>query len=487
MQELTKMSIPDIVEEQQLNEVLESFANVKKTGVIKDLAISLVHKNKSIIDVNLNGSKITGSQIIAFCNDVTQIKQYEKELKEKNEEYYALNEELEENIEWIQKVNNELKIAKEKAEESDRLKSAFLANMSHEIRTPLNGIIGFSALLNKKGLNTDTYKRYANIIENSGKRLLSVVNDVFDISLIQSDQMKIEKTKFNLNELLDEVETLYQTLQTEKLQKINLKLVKNSDNEITLFTDQYRLHQIFKNLLDNAFKFTKEGEIEFGYLPIKDNEITFYVKDTGIGIPRDHQVNIFSAFRQVDDSITRDYEGAGLGLSICEGLLQRMGGDIWVESIPDKGSTFYFALPLKDSKRIKKSANNEVATKSLLKDKMILIVEDDLVSYEFLRIFLENLGGGGGIIQTSNGEEAVKIIEQNKIDLVFMDMRLPGIDGYETTKRIRKIDKKVKIIAQTAYALQNDKEKSIKAGCNEYLTKPLKENELIELIKKVFK
>lgn len=486
MKELTAMSISDIVEKQKINDVLTSFNKVKKTGVINDLAVSLVHKDKSVIEVNLNGAKITSSQIIAFCNDVTQIKQYEKELKEKNEEYYALNEELEENIKWIQKVNNELKIAKEKAEESDRLKSAFLANMSHEIRTPLNGIIGFSALLNKKGLNKDTYKRYANIIENSGKRLLSVVNDVFDISLIQSDQMKIEKNTFNINELLDEVVTLYQTIQKEKLKDISLKLIKSSDKEIKLNNDQYRLHQIFKNLLDNAFKFTKKGEIEFGYLPVKDDEITFYVKDTGIGIPKKFQHNIFSAFRQVDDSITRDYEGAGLGLSICEGLLQRMGGNIWVESEVNQGSIFYFTLSLKEGKRIKKVEDQRNVSKSLLKDKMILIVEDDLVSYEFLRIFLENLGGGGGIIQTSSGEDAVKIIKDNRIDLVFMDIRLPGIDGYETTRRIRKVNKDVKIIAQTAYVLQNDREKSIKAGCNEYLTKPLKENELIELIEKIF-
>ncbi|MCB2196285.1 MAG: PAS domain S-box protein [Bacteroidetes bacterium] len=478
--ELQNMSIPDLQLKENMEYEIKMFKTVQQKGFIKGADSQLLHKNGAIVNVTISAVKLADKEFIAFCNDITQIKQYEKELQKKNEE-------LEENILWIQKVNNELKIAKEKAEESDRLKSAFLANMSHEIRTPLNGIIGFSALLNKKGLNKETYSRYANIIESSGKRLLSVVNDVFDISLIQSDQMKIEKNIFEINELLDEVETLYQTIQKEKLKDVSLKLVKNSDKEIKLNTDQYRVHQIFKNLIDNAFKFTKEGAIEFGYLPVKRDEITFYVKDTGIGIPKDHQVNIFSAFRQVDDSITRDYEGAGLGLSICEGLLHRMGGEIWVESEINKGSIFFFTLPLKDGKRIKKVSDKKIASKSLLKDKMILIVEDDMVSYEFLRIFLENMGGGGGIIQTSSGEDAVKIIKDNKIDLVFMDIRLPGIDGYETTRRIRKVNKKVKIIAQTAYVLQNDREKSINAGCDEYLTKPLKENELIECMEKLFK
>jgi PAS domain S-box-containing protein len=345
--QLQSMSIPDL----QLKENIESVTNMYKTvlqkGFIKGADSQLLHKNGAIVHVTISAVKLAENQFIAFCTDVTQLKNYEKILTKKNEEYAALNEELQENIKWIQKVNNELKIAKEKAEESDRLKSAFLANMSHEIRTPLNGIIGFSALLNKKGLNKESFNRYATIIESSGKRLLSVVNDVFDISLLQSDQMKVEKSIFKVNDLLDEVETLYQTIQKEKLKDINLRLVKSSDKEIRLNNDQYRLHQIFKNLLDNAFKFTKEGSIEFGYLPIIDDEITFYVKDTGIGIPKKFQKNIFSAFRQVDDSITRDYEGAGLGLSISEGLLRRMGGDIWVDSKMHKGSIFYFKLPLK--------------------------------------------------------------------------------------------------------------------------------------------
>ncbi|HAF30114.1 MAG TPA: hypothetical protein DCG75_13820 [Bacteroidales bacterium] len=486
--ELLNMSIPDILDSSVLEMGIKHFKQLKKEGKAKSHETVFVAKNSKKISLILDAIKISDNQFIAFCKDISDIKKYEEELKDRNEEYYALNEELEENLERIQNINNELKVAKEKAEESDRLKSAFLANMSHEIRTPLNGILGFSALLRKEGLTREAHNRYSAIVESSGKRLLSIVNDVFDISLIQSDQMKIENGTFEINELLDEIFTFYTTIKKENLDTINFDLKKNSSAEIEIYSDKYRLHQIFKNLLDNAFKFTTEGKIEFGYLPITDERITFYVKDTGIGIPEKFRETVFSAFRQVDDSITRDYEGAGLGLAICHGLLERMDGKIWFDSKPNNGTTFYFSLPLKEKyanavKEIKLGKKK----KSILKGKMILIVEDDLVSYEFLRIYLENLGGGGGIIQTSNGKDAVKIIEKNKIDLIFMDIRLPDIDGYETTRRIREIDSKVKIIAQTAYALQNDREKAIAAGCNDYITKPLSEDVIANKIEMFFK
>ncbi len=485
-EELTKMKIPGVVEYGENQDKLKNFKKLQETGFIKGLEVSLKNKSGKIIDVNLSAVKLSNNQSIAFCTDVTQLKNYERKLKESNEEYLALNEELEENIKRIQKINNELKLAKEKAEESDRLKSAFLANMSHEIRTPLNGILGFSALLRKKGISKESHERYSTIIESSGKRLLSVVNDIFDISLIEADQLKMENVDFELNDLVEEIFTFYKTVQKEKLNIIDLKLTNRYEQKVMLFTDKYRVHQVFKNLLDNAFKFTKEGSIEFGYLSVKDDEVTCFVKDTGIGIPKEYLETVFNAFRQVDDSITRDYEGAGLGLSISHGLVKRMGGRIWVKSEKDKGSIFYFTLPLKTSKKIMKKEEKIKQGKTLLKNKMILIVEDDLVSFEFLKIFLENLGGGG-IIQSSNGEDAINIIKTNKIDIIFMDIRLPDIDGYETTRRIRKFDKKVKIIAQTAYTMQNDREKSSNAGCDDYLTKPLKEKELMLVLKKHFK
>ena len=483
--EILKMSVPDIKVVENIYHIYSDFEELKEKEILSSREVVYRAKNKQNISVMLDAVKLSNNEYIAFCTDISQLKSYEKELKEKNEEYLALNEEMQEYIEKLQKLNIDLHQAKQKAEESDRLKSAFLANMSHELRTPLNGILGFSTLMQKTNLHKEAMLRYSQIIETSGKRLLTVVNDLFDISLLHSDQLKVEKDSFRINELLDEINTFYHTINSKKIKTVSLNLIKSSDAEITITNDKYRLHQIFKNLLDNAFKFTSEGEITFGYNLETKNKITFFVKDTGIGIEKKYQEMIFSSFKQVDDSITRDYEGAGLGLAICSGLLERMGGSIWVESEKDKGSEFYFELPLKKDEAAGDVNQQIFQKKNLLKDKIILIVEDDLVSYEFLKIYLENIGGSG-IIQTANGEEAVKIVTSAKIDLIFMDIRLPGIDGYETTKRIRKVNKDVKIIAQTAYALENDDQKSIAAGCNHHISKPINENELLDIIEKYF-
>jgi len=485
-EEFLKLSVPDLLDDEFVEEGRKHFNQVKEKGKAQSTILKLKAKNGKTIDCAVEAVKLSNSEFIAFCTDVTQLVNYERELKDKNEEYYALNEELEENIEHIQKINIELKKAKEKAEESDRLKSAFLANMSHEIRTPLNGIIGFSTLLQQSELSQESSQRYANIIESSGRRLLSVVNDVFDISLIYADQLKIEKKEFEVNGLLDEIDIFYQTVQKEKLKRIQFKLIKGSNQEVVLLNDKYRLHQVFKNLIDNAFKFTPQGEIKWGYYPMKNDEITFFVQDTGIGIPKEFQQTVFSAFRQVDDSVSRDYEGAGLGLSICSGLLKRMGGRIWVESQSGIGTTFYFSLLLKGKSSVSENGNNKsVQGLNLLKDKMILIVEDDLVSYEFLQVFLENIGASG-IIHSAYRDDAVKIVEKGKFDLIFMDIRLPNINGYETSQQIRKIDEDVVIIAQTAYAMQYDREKALKSGCNDYITKPIHETELLHILKKHF-
>jgi PAS domain S-box-containing protein len=479
LKDIYNMTIADVIVVPKKENIFHNFNELKRDGVLVGRETKYKTKSGGTVDLIIDAVKISENQYITYCTDITEIKKIQHDLKEKNEQYYALNEELEENIERIQRFNEELSKAKEKAEESDRLKSAFLANMSHEIRTPLNGILGFSALLHKKDISKESYERYVSIIEGSGKRLLSVVNDIFDISLIHADQMKIEEKSFGINLLLDEVFAFYQTVRKEEIKNIAFELVKNSDIEIIIYNDQYRLHQVFKNLIENAFKFTSKGKIEYGYLPIKENEVTFYVKDTGIGIPSEYRDAIFSSFRQVNETSTRDYEGAGLGLSISSGLVERMGGKIWLESEEKKGTTFYFTLPIK-------KLNIEISkdlSENALDNKKILIVEDDSISYEYLKTLLQDYGKCG-IIQTSNGEDALKILELNKIDLVFMDIRLPGINGHETTKRIRKTDKDIMIIAQTAFASQKDLQESIKAGCNDYMTKPIKKENLIEIINK---
>ena len=481
-EEVYNMSILDIKIATNQKDKLEDFNDLIKNGFLSGREVCYRNKNGRIINIIIDAIKLSEKEYIAFCTDVSELKAIEKELKETNEEYLALNEEMEDFIIQLQNLNSELKESKEKAEESDRLKSAFLANMSHELRTPLNGILGFSTLMRRSNLTKESMTNYAKIIENSGHRLLNVVNDLFDISLIHSNQLKISKTNFNLNELLIEIETFYKTLHKDKLDSINFSLDINNNSEIILNNDKNRLFQIFKNLIDNAFKFTQTGDIEFGYT-LEQNRIKFFVKDSGIGISKKDQKIIFSSFKQVDDSITRNYEGAGLGLAICAGILERMGGHIWVESEKDNGSQFYFELPIIEQQILQnKIKDNYFWKKQILKDKIILIVEDDSASYEYLKEFLEDIGGSG-IIHTTMGEDAIRITKTNKVDLIFMDIRLPGIDGCKTTQLIREFDKKVRIIAQTAYTLDNNKKKLLEVGCNDYISKPISEENLTEIIK----
>jgi|GEM_PF-1813701 len=345
-EDICKMTISDIKVKNKSNDLFDDFNDLKEMDLISGRETQYKAKNGKVVDVIIDAVKLSNKQYIAFCTDVSKLKYIEKKIKEKNEDYLSLNKEMEEYIIKLQELNKELHFAKEKAEESDKLKSAFLANMSHELRTPLNGILGFSTLMKRPGLSQESMFRYSDIIENSGKRLLNVVNDLFDISLIHSDQLKIEEDLFDVNTLLEEIYAFYIALKSNENEKIDFRLIKESIKEIKLINDKYRLHQIFKNLIDNAFKFTKEGFVEFGYLPINNEHITFYVKDSGIGIPNEFLETIFTSFKQVDDSKTRDYDGAGLGLAICSGLIERMGGEIWIDSKKEKGTTFYFTLPL---------------------------------------------------------------------------------------------------------------------------------------------
>ncbi len=245
-----------------------------------------------------------------------------------------------------QKLIEELIIAKEKAEESNQLKTAFLANMSHEIRTPLNGILGFSGMIAEDELSKDERQKYQDIIENSGQRLLSIVNDILDISMIQSNQIKIKKQEFLLTEFLNEIYTLYNTLNGDKIDKIDFS-IKNElkDQNLVISSDKDRLFQIFKNLLDNAFKFTQSGLIHFG-TTVSNGHLTCFVKDSGKGIPADKVELIFEKFQQINYEQSMKVEGTGLGLSIAKGLVERLGGKIWVETEPEKGTTFFFELPL---------------------------------------------------------------------------------------------------------------------------------------------
>lgn len=384
------------------------------------------------------------------------------------------------------KYLQELQTAKEKAEESDRLKSAFMANMSHEIRTPLNGILGFSKLVCDPDTENEEKERYSNIILNSGQRLLSVVNDILDISLIQANQLKLSREKINIRTFLTELYTFYQTLMGNQMEQVDFTVnAENIKEDLCLIADKNRLYQILKNLLDNAFKFTKKGSIEFGYYPLSGNSITFYVKDTGIGIPKDKQKQIFRAFEKADTSLSPEFGGTGLGLSIASGLVNRMGGKIWVESQSGKGAGFIFELPLERSESVSLPNLSDTQKSLNLEGRHILIVEDDLVSFELLAHLLE--GTHARITHAGNAEEGLRILEKESFDLVFMDIRLPGMDGYEATRKIREKHGKIPVIAQTAYAMQGDARKALDAGCDDYLSKPIDKNMLYQKLNKMLR
>ncbi|MDA3955028.1 MAG: ATP-binding protein [Bacteroidales bacterium] len=398
----------------------------------------------------------------------------EGQVKEQNEEYLSMNEELNQTIE-------ELNLAKEKAEESDRLKSSFLANMSHEIRTPMNGIIGFAKMLKKKDLSPEKQSSFTDIVVGSCNQLLHIVNDILDISRIETGQIDLSKDHFELNAFLKNISSFFELQAKERGITINL-ITDVSINEITVTLDSSRLHQIITNLISNALKFTDQGQIDFGY-EIKKNQLEFFVKDSGIGIPKKHHYNIFNRFQKIEDHKDILYGGTGLGLAICKGLINKMDGEIWVESEINKGSQFYFTLPFEYAN---KEINEETTEMKMLRsfnNIKILIVEDDMVSFNYLEEVLSDLKID--YIHAKNGKEAVEMYKQNQtVNLILMDVRMPIMNGYAATKEIKKINPKIPIIAQTAYAMVSDRQMAIEAGCDDYISKPIEEERLIEILEK---
>jgi PAS domain S-box-containing protein len=378
----------------------------------------------------------------------------------------------------------ELLQAKEKAEESNKLKSAFLANMSHEIRTPMNGILGFAALLKEPHLSGDQQQEYIKTIERSGDRMLNIINNIVDISKIESGLMEVNRTPTNINEQLEYVYTFFEP-ETEKKQ-LQLVLKKNLDRAgVITNTDREKLYSILINLVKNAIKYTNEGVIEIGS-DKKDDVLEFYVKDTGIGIPDNRQEAVFERFIQADIADIHAFQGAGLGLSIAKAYTELLGGRIWLESEEGKGSTFFFSIPYIPFSKDKPADLKPVAgaeIKNTFGNLKIVIAEDDETSQMLMSIVVKPYCKE--IIRACTGTETIKICQKNQdIDLVLMDIQMPDINGYEATRQIRKFNKNVVIIAQTAFGLSGDRGKAIEAGCNDYIAKPVKKEELIAVIEK---
>ncbi len=381
---------------------------------------------------------------------------------------------------------NELKEAKEKAEESDRLKSSFLTNMSHEIRTPMNAILGFTELLTSDNLKAQSKKEYVKIIQTSGNHLLDIINDIIDISKIDAEQTSLYETDFDLNTLLFEIYQFFQSLITEKGNN-QVQLLLNHDKldiEYPVFTDKKILKQILINLIGNAIKFTDKGSVEFGYEIKNSDTILFKVKDTGIGMTEDELQFVFDRFRQGDETYNRTFGGTGLGLAISKEFVELLGGKIWVESTKDNGSVFYFTLPLVRALKNEQASptkKQEVDITKKLDGKTILIVEDEEYS---LLVLEEHLKPSGvNILKAGDGLHAIQMcVNHKEIDLILMDIQLPKLDGIQATQRIKKINPDLPIIAQTAHALHEEKQKALSMGFSDYLTKPISRKDLFLLV-----
>ncbi|WP_163323140.1 PAS domain S-box protein [Draconibacterium mangrovi] len=383
-------------------------------------------------------------------------------------------------------IEKELVRAKENAEQSDKLKSSFLANMSHEIRTPMNGILGFTELLRDNELSLQQRTEFIDVIQNSGERMLTTINDIIDISKIESGMVIAHMQDINLPALIKELYIFFE--QPMKQKGITFKVNENNGNPVMLLhTDPDKLNSILTNLIRNAYKFTASGTVEFGYTTT-NSHINFFVKDTGVGIPQKRQEAIFERFVQADIADSRVFEGSGLGLSITKSYTEMLNGTINLESEVGKGTTVYVSLPLQATINSQQTTTSDlqVIVKDLLENKLkILIAEDDTISIELLKLLVRDLASE--ILVANNGKKAVEMARNTPdLNLILMDIKMPVIDGYTATKMIREFNTSVKIIAQSAFAQTEDIEKARAAGCDDFVSKPINRKLLIETINALF-
>lgn len=426
--------------------------------------------------VSLPFEYYSSNAILIMGFDITERKKGEELILQKNMEIERRN--LEYSL-----LNQKLKIAKEKAEESDRLKSAFLSNMSHEIRTPMNAILGFSDLLIRTKLPENKRTEYIEIIHSSGNQLLSLINDIIDISKIESNQIVIDETSVvNISDIFKQLSVIFYSKAQNR--KIELKYsVSLTELQRKVYLDEIRLKQILGNLIGNAIKFTHSGAVSYT-VRLQSNELLFLVEDTGIGIDPRMQNVIFDRFRQADGSTTRDYGGTGLGLAISKALVELMGGRIWLSSEVEKGTVFYFTMPFKPFDTEEREIDNtseESVENCAWKTKHILIVEDEEVNILFLTELLRPTGVRVSVARNAT-EAYEEIHKHNTISLVLMDIKIPKVDGYEITSVIKRENPRLIVIAQTAYALAEEKNKILNSGFDDYISKPINKNLLYNLI-----
>lgn len=376
----------------------------------------------------------------------------------------------------------QLQQALEKAEESDRLKSLFLQNMSHEIRTPMNAIIGFADLLSFNFNNKQRLAQFSQIIQSRSRDLLDLINDILDLSRIESGKQSLNLETCDINKLFYELDEVFEVYKNKK-NKTNIKLNFHYINPLDslVISDCSKLKQILINLINNAIKFTEKGEIDVGCKLRTSTELEFYVKDTGIGIPKEKQKLIFDRFMQISTPLGHNQGGTGLGLPIVKGLVEFLGGHIQVKSQEGEGSQFTFTIksePASENKIAEKS--NGVSGISNFKNKALLLVEDDLFSATYV---MEVLSEYGFVIHHEvSGKKAVQYALNNPVDIVLLDIRIPEMNGYEVARELKRLFPDLKIIAQTAYAMAEDKTKALEAGCDAYISKPIQKNLLLQEI-----
>ncbi len=393
-----------------------------------------------------------------------------------------------------QEIQNELINAKEKAEESDRLKSSFLSNMSHEIRTPLNAIVGFGDMLGNDDIDDEEKVRFVPIIRENTNQLLHLIDDILDLSKMESDQLKIFKKECRVDKVLGYMVDVFNNKKTQMGREIDIRLKTEKQIEgLSIFSDPVRLQQVLANLIDNALKYTESGYIEIGCSietgkeKIKNRLVQFWVKDTGIGISEERQKMIFDRFTKIEDDKTKLYRGAGLGLAISKKLVNMLGGEMWVESTPGKGSAFYFTIPtgevdLPTPKTGPAKEVQDTVGSYNWSDKSILVAEDEESNFNLIKIILQRTNAN--ITHVTNGEDAVEAIKSNSFDLVLMDIKMPKMDGISATRIIKKIKKELPVIAVTAFAREEEQEECRLAGCDDIVVKPLNVEKLFTVLSK---
>jgi signal transduction histidine kinase len=381
-------------------------------------------------------------------------------------------------VELVQK-NIELNIAKEKAEASERLKTSFINNISHEIRTPLNGILGFSEILMDPNLEEEEKSQYLSILNESSDRLINTVSNFLEISMISSGNLEAEKKEFIPEAVVKDNARIFKSQCVSKALEFRIE-IPLEQRDISIYSDRDLLFKILKHLVDNAIKFTLFGTITLGY-DKKGEEIVFFIKDTGKGISEEAKTLIFKNFMQEDNSYTRDYEGCGLGLAITKGLVELLGGKIWVESEKESGSTFFFSIP--NQQVVVRQEDLMVKVDATRVIKTILIAEDDEANFIYVSVLLR--GENTRILHAKNGLEAVDLC-RNNVDIcaVLMDLKMPMMDGYEATRLIKAFRNDLPVLAVTVYSEAQDKQRAAESGCDEFITKPLIKTVLYEKLAK---